>query len=91
MLGTVKGNVKKRSCVIFLFQAADDPEESWLKTENSRLEGDVDALHVKIEQIQQDLMAKDQKLKDLGNIHSGTLLNLLLLKYLIEFGILRGF
>ncbi|XP_053529683.1 uncharacterized protein C10orf67 homolog, mitochondrial isoform X1 [Ictalurus punctatus] len=48
-------------------QAADDPEESWLKTENSRLEGDVDALHVKIEQIQQALMAKDQKLKDLAS------------------------
>lgn len=42
--------------------------------ENSMLEGDVDALYVKTEQIQQALVAKDQKLKDLGNIHWDTFL-----------------
>lgn len=56
----------------FLFQGADDPEESWLKMENSRLEGDVDTLCVRVDQIQQALMAKDQKRKDLCNIHQGT-------------------
>lgn len=61
--------MKKGLVSFFCFRPQMISRKSWLKMENSMLEGDVDALYVKTEQIQQALVAKDQKLKDLGNIH----------------------